>query len=41
LGFAAPFVLKDCPEISGRESEILEQVNQASDHWKQSFEHQI
>jgi hypothetical protein len=35
LGFAAPFVLKDCPEISGRESEILEQVNQASDHWKQ------
>ena len=35
MGFAAPFVLKDCPEISGRESEILEQVNQASDHWKQ------
>ena len=37
MGFAAHLpVLRDCPEISGRESELLEQVNQASNNWKGS-----
>ena len=35
MAFATPFFLEDCPEISGRESEILEQVNQTSNHWKE------
>ena len=37
MGFTAHIpVLKDFPTISGRESELLEQVNQASDNWKGS-----
>lgn len=37
MGFAAHLpVLRDCPAISGRESELLEQVNQASNNWKGS-----
>ena len=37
MGFAAHLpVLRDCPAISGRESELLKQVNQASDNWKGS-----
>jgi len=37
LGFASPLpTLKDCPAISGREPELLQQVNQASDHWNES-----
>ena len=37
MGFAAHFpVLRECPSISGRESELLEQVNQASDNWIRS-----
>ncbi len=37
MGFASPLpTLKDCPAISGREPELLQQVNQASDHWNES-----
>ena len=37
MGFASPLpTLNDCPAISGRESELLQQVNQASDNWKES-----
>tara|TARA_Y100000746_G_scaffold68159_1_gene56825 strand:- start:360 stop:1841 length:1482 start_codon:yes stop_codon:yes gene_type:complete len=37
LGFASPLpTLNDCPAISGREPELLQQVNQASDHWNES-----
>ena len=37
MGFASPLpTLKDCPAISGREPELLQQVNQASDHWNDS-----
>ena len=37
MGFASPLpTLNDCPAISGRESELLQQVNQASYHWKES-----
>ena len=37
MGFAANSpVLRECPAISGRESELLKQVNQASDNWKGS-----
>ena len=37
MGFASPLpTLNDCPAISGREPELLQQVNQASDHWNES-----
>lgn len=37
MGFAANLpVLRDCPAISGRETELLKQANQASDNWKRS-----
>ena len=37
MGFAAPLpILNGCPAISGRESELLEKVNQVTDHWKES-----
>ena len=37
MGFASPLpTLNDCPAISGRELELLQQVNQASDHWNES-----
>ena len=37
MGFASPLpTLNDCPAISGREPELLQQVNQASDHWNDS-----
>ena len=37
MGFDAPLpILNGCPPISGRESELLEKVNQVTDHWKES-----